>query len=123
MTVYGRRSNPATQYNLTDRLSQIKTMSLQNLTNQTIALAGIAQACSLVRQLATTGNADSAAMEASIASLLKIDADSVLDVYGGLIGVRHGLEQLEKQLGGKILSSPEQARYAAQLVYLQKQLA
>lgn len=98
-------------------------MSLHNLTNQTIALAGIAQACSLVRQLATTGTADSAAMEASIASLLKIDADSVQDIYGGLIGVRHGLEQLDKQLGGKILSSPEQARYAAQLVYLQKQLA
>ncbi|MGZ4958048.1 MAG: high frequency lysogenization protein HflD [Methylomonas sp.] len=98
-------------------------MSLQNLTNQTIALSGIAQACSLVRQLATTGSADAAAMETCIASLLKIDADSVLDVYGGLGGIKHGLEQLEQQLGGKVLASPEQARYAAQLVYLQNQLA
>lgn len=97
-------------------------MSLQNISNQTIALAGIAQACSLVQQLATTGTADSAALESSIASLLKIDADSALDVYGGLGGIQYGLLQLDQQLGGKVLTHPEQARYAAQLVYLQKQL-
>lgn len=98
-------------------------MSLHNTTNQTIAMAGIVQACSLVQQLATTGNADSVALETSIGSLLKIDADSVLDVYGGLGGIRYGLQQLDLQLGGKVLTNPEQARYAAQLVYLQKQLA
>lgn len=98
-------------------------MTINNLTNQTIALAGIAQACSLVHQLATTGGADSAALESSIGSLLKIDADSVVDVFGNLKGVQYGLQQLDQQLAGKILNSPEQARYAAQLVYLQKQLA
>lgn len=98
-------------------------MSLQNITNQTIALAGIVQACSLVQQLATTGNANSAALESSIGSILKIDADSVLDVYGGLSGIQYGLQQFDQQLGGKILTNPEQARYAAQVVYLQKQLA
>jgi high frequency lysogenization protein len=97
-------------------------MSLNTLSNQTIALAGIAQACSLVHQLAGTGNCQNAALEASITSLLKIDADSVVDVYGGLLGVRHGLEQLTTQLGSRVLASPEQARYAAQIVYLQKQL-
>jgi high frequency lysogenization protein len=97
-------------------------MSLNTLSNQTIALAGIAQACSLVHQLAGTGNCQNAAFEASITSLLKIDADSVVDVYGGLLGVRHGLEQLTTQLGSRVLASPEQARYAAQIVYLQKQL-
>lgn len=98
-------------------------MSLNNITNQTIALAGISQACSLVHQMATTGNADSTALESSIGSLLKIDAGSVLDVYGNLRGIQYGLQQLDQQLGGKVLSHPEQARYAAQLVYLQKQLA
>lgn len=98
-------------------------MSLNTLSNQTIALAGIAQACSLVHQLATTGNCPAPAFEASIASLLKIDADSVVDIYGGLIGVEHGLQQLVTQLGSRMLASPEQARYAAQIVYLQKQLA
>lgn len=98
-------------------------MSLVTLGNQTIALAGIAQACSLVHQLATTGNCQTSALEASIGSLLKIDSDSVSDVYGGLGGIEHGLQQLGTQLGSRVLASPEQARYAAQLVYLQKQLA
>lgn len=98
-------------------------MSLHNITNQTIALAGIAQACSLVQQLATTGSADSAAIETSIGSLLKLDAPSVVDVYGDLNGIAYGLRQLDQHLGGKVLTNPDQARYAAQLVYLQKQLA
>ncbi|WP_445371269.1 high frequency lysogenization protein HflD [Methylomonas sp. HW2-6] len=98
-------------------------MSLSTITNQTIALAGIAQACSLVQQLATTGACQSGALEASIGSLLKIDSDSVADVYGGLAGIRLGLEQLQTQLGSRASANPEQARYAAQLVYLQKRLA
>ena len=99
-------------------------MSLNTITNQTIALAGIAQACSLVQQLATTGSiTDNTALEASIGSILKIDTDSVADVFGGLTNIEHGLQQLEKQMTGKILASPEQARYAASLVYLEKQLS
>lgn len=98
-------------------------MSLISISNQTVALAGIAQACSLVRQLATTGNADQAAVTASIESLLKIDSDSVADVFGGLQGVRHGLEQLDKQLTSRVVANPEQARYAAQLIHLQKQVS
>lgn len=98
-------------------------MSLISLSNQTIALAGIAQACSLVRQLAANGNADLDAMTASIGSVLKIDSDSVADVYGGLSGVKLGLEQLNLQLTSRVVANPEQARYAAQLVHLQKQLS
>jgi high frequency lysogenization protein len=63
-------------------------MQLNTITNQTIALAGIAQAAALVQQLATTGTADPTAMEASIASVLKIDSDSVIDVYGSLAGLK-----------------------------------
>jgi len=98
-------------------------MSLISISNQTLALAGIAQACSLVRQLAENGNADQAAMAASIGSVLKIDSDSVADVFGGIQGVQHGLEQLDKQLTSRVVANPEQARYAAQIVHLQKQLS
>lgn len=98
-------------------------MPLKTLTNQAIALAGVAQACSLVQQLATTGSADSKAMEASIGSLLKIDSASVTDIYGGLSGVGHGLKQLDRQLTGRSIADPEQARYAASLVYLERQLS
>lgn len=98
-------------------------MALASTRNQTLALAGIAQACFLVRQLATTGNADQTAFTASIGSLLKIDAASVEDVFGDLGGLRIGLEQLDKQLTSRLVANPEQARYAAQLIYLQKQLS
>lgn len=98
-------------------------MHLNTLSNQTIALAGIAQAVALVEQLAVTGKADQGALRASIGSLLKIDADSVYDVFGGLPGVMLGLTQLQEQLSGKGITNPDQARYAATLVFLEKQLS
>ena len=98
-------------------------MQLNTITNQTIALAGISQAAALVQQLATTGTADSAAMETSIASVLKIDSDSVIDVYGGLAGLKLGLQQLNLQMTGYKIVNPEQARYAASLVFLENQLS
>jgi high frequency lysogenization protein len=98
-------------------------MQLNTITNQTIALAGIAQAAALVQQLATTGSADQAALEASIASVLKIDSDSVIDVYGGLFGIKLGLKQLNEQMTGYKIVNPEQARYSASLVFLENQLS
>jgi high frequency lysogenization protein len=98
-------------------------MHLNTITNQTIALAGVAQAAALVQQLATTGMTDSAAMEASIASVLKIDSDSVIDVYGSLAGLKLGLQQLNIQMTGYKIVNPEQARYSASLVFLENQLS
>jgi high frequency lysogenization protein len=98
-------------------------MQLNTITNQTIALAGIAQAVTLVDQLATTGTAESASMEASIGSILKIDSDTVTDVYGGLSGIKLGLEQLQAQMTGYRVPNPQQARYAASLVFLENQLS
>lgn len=98
-------------------------MQINTITNQTIALAGIAQAAALVQQLATAGKADSEAMEASIASILKIDSDSVTGIYGGLGGIKLGLEQLNQQMTGYKIANPEQARYSATLVFLEQQLS
>jgi high frequency lysogenization protein len=98
-------------------------MQLKTLTNQTIALAGIAQAAALVQQLATTGKADSAALEASITSILKIDSDSVLDIYGGLDNLKMGLDQLNAQMTGYKIADSQQARYCASLVFLENRLA
>ncbi|MDD1626692.1 MAG: high frequency lysogenization protein HflD [Methylococcaceae bacterium] len=99
-------------------------MQLNTITNQTIALAGIAQAAALVQQLATKGTADTTAMETSIASVLKIDSDSVLDIYGGsLSGLKLGLTQLNVQMTGFKIVNPEQARYSASLVFLENQLS
>ena len=98
-------------------------MSLKSITNQTLALAGIAQAAALVDQLASTGNADALAMEASIASLLKIDSASVLDVYGGSVNsLKLGLKQLDMQMTGYKIANAQQARYSASIVFLEHQL-
>ncbi len=98
-------------------------MPTNTITHQTIALAGIAQAVALVQQLATTGTADSKALEASIASLFISDQQGVANVYGGLSNLKLGIEQLNDQMTGFKISNPEQARYAASLVFLENQLS
>ena len=98
-------------------------MSIKTTTNQTIALAGVSQACLLVQQLASTGTADQTAVKASINSILRLDSDSVIDIYGDLSNIKPGLEQLKQQLTGRTIADPEQARYAASLVFLEKQLS
>ncbi len=98
-------------------------MSLNTFTNQAIALAGLSQACLLVKQIATTGTADQSAIEASINSVLKIDSDGVIDIYGDLSNLRPGLKQLEQQMLNQTTADRDQARYAASLIILEKQLA
>lgn len=95
---------------------------IKTLTHQAIALAGLSQAVFLVQQIARRGVADRETMEASLGSTLKIDADDVLDVFGGLHGVTVGLRQLEKQLAGPGKADPEQARYASTLIFLERKL-
>jgi len=98
-------------------------MSFKTITYQTIALAGIAQASYLVHQLATTGKADNEAMHASLSSLLALDFDNPVDIYGGLAGIKLGLEKLNEQLSSNQITNPEQARYAASLVFLESKFS
>ncbi len=63
-----------------------------------IALAGLFQACALTQQLATTGRADDGAMETSVSSVFRIDAPSVVAVFGSVSSVRLGLRTLVSQL-------------------------
>ncbi|HEY6943260.1 high frequency lysogenization protein HflD [Dokdonella sp.] len=65
-----------------------------------IALAGVLQGCRLVHEVATRGRADPTSIEASLASVFRIDADSPAGVFGGLAGVRLGLETLLHQFEG-----------------------
>ncbi|MFZ2312143.1 MAG: high frequency lysogenization protein HflD [Methylobacter sp.] len=98
-------------------------MQLNTITNQTIALAGVAQAAALVEQLATTGTADSAALEASIGSLFINDEHGIANVFGGVSGIKLGIDQLNIQMTGFKIVNPEQARYSASLVFLENQLS
>lgn len=68
--------------------------------SRVIALAGVVQACALVREVATGSEADAAAIESSLASVLRIDADSAAAVFGDIDGVRVGLQHLVAYLDG-----------------------
>lgn len=63
-----------------------------------LALAGLYQACALAQQLASQGRCDENAMETGIASVFRIDAPSVVGVYGNVANVRLGLRTLVSQL-------------------------
>lgn len=63
-----------------------------------LALAGLFQACKLVQQLANDGRCDEDAMQTGIASVFRIDAPSVVGVYGNISNVRLGLRHLIAQL-------------------------
>lgn len=95
---------------------------IKTFTNQAIALAGLSQAVYLVQEIAKRGYADREAMATVIGSVLKIDADDVVDVYGGLEHLRTGLQQLERQLAGPDRADTEQARYASTLIFLERRL-
>jgi len=63
-----------------------------------LALAGLFQACALAQQLANEGRCDENAMETCVASVFRIDAPSVIAVYGNVSGLRVGLRSLIAQL-------------------------
>ncbi|MGH8112885.1 MAG: high frequency lysogenization protein HflD [Rhodanobacteraceae bacterium] len=65
-----------------------------------LALAGMFQALSLVRDLARQGECDGDAMTSSLASVFKLESDSAADVFGGNQGVRLGLRVLVQQVEG-----------------------
>jgi len=92
---------------------------LKTLTHQTIALAGLSQTVQLVRDIARTGSHDAYDLETCLSSLLKINADSVVEVYGSLKNLKTGLTLLQRQLGAPETVDTELARYAAALVYLE----
>jgi hypothetical protein len=95
---------------------------IRTQTNQVIALAGLTQCVHAVQQIAKRGSADESEMRPCIASVLKIDAEDVLDVYGGLENLYTGLKRLEKQVGNPDQVDPILARYVATLLFLERKL-
>jgi len=87
-----------------------------------IALAGVFQAANMAAKIAEQGIVDTQSMEASIHSLLKIDADSVDNVYGGLQGVESGLRLIQQQLGEKRTDNVLVTQYVIALLHLERKL-
>ncbi len=97
--------------------------------DQTLALAGIYQAASLVKQIANKGSANNAQIEACIETLFRFDADTVEEVYGDRANIINGAKVLQKNLTSISLSGSnkenrdiEITKYIISLIMLEKTL-
>jgi len=87
--------------------------------DRVLALAGVFQAAVLAGQIAHRGLADSAPLESSLGSIIETEPANVPAVFGGIAGVKTGLQvllaQLDRAPGGRNL---EVVRYAMTLLQL-----
>lgn len=95
---------------------------------KTLALAGIFQSASLADSLAWRGHCDPVALEASLDSILVLDTDDPLAIFGSEArGLRVGLQAVEQTFFQPLRNPhPRQAeitRYALALIHLERKLA
>ncbi len=89
--------------------------------DRTIALAGIYQAVTLVKEIAATGNVAEAQLASILETLFRFDADKVIDVYGDTFTIKKGLNALYEQLSGnKQKMDMDITRYVIQILHLEK---
>ncbi len=86
-------------------------------------MAGVFQAVALVRQVALRGSCDADAMRQSLLSVLRIDADTAADVYGGIGNLNLGLRTLIDQLDEHGKRDLAITRIAVTVLRLQRTLA
>lgn len=98
-------------------------MTLINLSNQVIALAGVYQACHQVKKVAWAGHCEEHLLDTAVGSVFKIDAASLDDVYGGRCNIRHGLEILARELDPQAEKrDSELTHYVLKLLSIEKKL-
>ncbi len=94
-----------------------------DITDRVLSLAGVFQSASLVDQIANKGMANNATIENTLETLFKFDADSVEEVYGGAIGVMHGIKIMHKHfISTRATRDINITRYAISLLILEKKL-
>lgn len=102
----------------------MSTRELSNIEQQTIALAGVAQAARLVDQVSKSGSYPIEFLEPSIHSLFQFDAESVVDVFGGIPGVKLGLANLSSMLAKRQADENlDVVRYVFAILYLERKFA
>ncbi|TXH68408.1 MAG: high frequency lysogenization protein HflD [Thiothrix sp.] len=100
-----------------------------NNRNRTFALAALFQNVEGVNQIATTGQVNNELLTQAVNSLLMESSNEIEDLYGGVAGLKTGLEVLLYQLGASRLTPEgkpknlEATRYAVNLLYLEKKLS
>lgn len=97
---------------------------LDSLQQQTIALAGVVQAARIVDQVSKTGSYPLEFLEPSIHSLFEFDAIRVQDIYGGIAGVKLGLNNLASLLANRQGDqNRDLVRYLFNLLYLERRFS
>lgn len=97
---------------------------MSTLRDQTIALAGVAQAVRIVDQLSKTGSYPLEFLESSVHSLFVFDPEKTEDCFGGLPGVRLGLQNLCALLAGQRDSEQRDVtRYLFAVLQLERKFA
>lgn len=87
--------------------------------DRTLALAGIFQACELVRQAACHGTWSGFAATSSLQSLFTLDAGSTVEIYGGTSRMRLGIETTLAVLQGENRYT-DALRYSVGLLQIEK---
>jgi high frequency lysogenization protein len=99
-------------------------MSCNNDKDRALAFAGILQALQLVQSSAYGKPYDFESFQATLSSVLLIDAATVEQVYGGVVGVRSGLRLLKTQLmSDRKKPDAELSRYLVVLLHLERKLS
>lgn len=94
------------------------------LKEQTLALAGVAQAARIVDQLSRTGTYPIDYLEASLHSLFSFDAENVEGVFGNIQGVKLGLQNLAAGLApGDDDTMGSMMRYFLSILHLEGKFA
>lgn len=89
---------------------------------QTLALAGMAQALQQVEQLANLGRCEEQVLGVAVASVLRLDAESASDVFGGADAVLPGLVVVADELEGKA-RDVTLIRLVVAVMHLERQVA
>ncbi|MFC0308739.1 high frequency lysogenization protein HflD [Gallibacterium trehalosifermentans] len=97
---------------------------MDDYANLAIALAGVCQSAKLVQQLAHQGTVAEQDLSSTLESLLVIQADKTVDIYGGtLANLKLGLATLLEQLNGQNgRLDAELSRYWLSLLALESKL-
>ena len=94
-------------------------MNDDQFSQRAMALAGLLQALQEVRHLAENGRVDQSRLQTAIDSALRIDADSVAEVYGGIAPVADGLRTLVGYFENR-LGDPQLPRLALSVLQLER---
>lgn len=91
--------------------------------DRTLALAGLIQAVKLVQHTANEGPSDAPGLEASLASIFRLDADSVESVYGSAALLEPGLRALVAHLESGRGRDAVTSRLSVTILHIERKLA